>query len=148
MLTFILVIKIKDRQTMSKTIHLRKANGLLEATSIMVGYFNERSKKEIVSLLRKMGGKAELGTPFQDRTHEFVTITYDGGTHPDYASNVFSTVDGVRLTDGDKDYEVETEDAVISSDSMLFDDKMQILHALVTYAQQLNLGWSPDMKKD
>lgn len=40
---------------------------------------------------------------------EYVSVPYDGGNHPEYASNVFSTVYGVFF-DKEKDICLKTED--------------------------------------
>ena len=40
---------------------------------------------------------------------EYVSVAYDGGNHPEYASNVFSTVYGVKL-DEDENITLHLED--------------------------------------
>ena len=54
--------------------------------------------------LKKNGGSVEI-----DSDNAFVTITYDGGSHPEYASNAFSQV--LRVYDKDDGMYLETEDA-------------------------------------
>lgn len=52
----------------------------------------------------------EDGEPYGN---QYVSVTYDGGRHPEYASNAFSIVNGIYLTKNSKDKEVimlDTED--------------------------------------
>ena len=61
----------------------------------------ERKIKEgcleyLKKVLKENGGRISINEP-----DEFLTVPYDGGRHPEYASNEFSNVDEVYLH-GDK----------------------------------------------
>lgn len=48
----------------------------------------------IHDMLTEMGGKAEVDCDWVD----LISISYDGGSHPEYASNVFADVYSVKAT--------------------------------------------------
>lgn len=41
---------------------------------------------------------------------EYVSVCYDGGNHPEYASNVFSSVEGVFIDDDEIYLNIEDDD--------------------------------------
>ena len=45
-----------------------------------------------------------------EQDDEYICVSYDGGGHPEYASNLYSTVYSVSFNDKEKRLSVETED--------------------------------------
>ena len=56
-------------------------------------------RKESETYIRKALEKNGDTIDFENPKGEAVSVTYDGGNHPEYASNAFSMVNGVFLND-------------------------------------------------
>lgn len=79
-------------------------------------YFRVQTEKHCISLLghelRIAKGKRieftdENGNAYGD---EFVSVVYDGGNHPEYASNAFSTVNAIYMKRGQIYLDIEDDD--------------------------------------
>lgn len=78
---------------------MKRANELLEKIRPMTEEIRERCLDFLRSELEKADGHKidffnEEGEPIGD---EFVSVPYNGGRHPEYASNAFSGVNSVYL---------------------------------------------------
>lgn len=71
---------------------------------------------------------------------EYVAVTYDGGNHPEYASNAFSTVHGIRRYDTGE-ITLDTEDTTYYSiDNVVsIDELLSLCHFLDSYQEELNI---------
>jgi hypothetical protein len=77
---------------MKKETYLRKAGELYDSILPIQRKIREKSEKYLQMVLAEHDGKID----FDDYDpEEFVSVPYDGGNHPEYASNCFSTVNGV-----------------------------------------------------
>ena len=80
---------------------MKKVNELLDQMLPM----RAEVKKRCLAYLKRMLKKAEGNRlDFYDEDGngyggEYVCVSYDGGRHPEYASNVFSSVRGIFLND-------------------------------------------------
>ena len=80
---------------MKKETYIRKAGELYDSILPIQREIREKSEKYLMMVLQEHGGKID----FNDyEPEEFISVPYDGGNHPEYASNCFSTVNGVYLT--------------------------------------------------
>lgn len=67
-------------------------------------------RKECIEYLTRVLKEHNNELDWTDSNFEyFVSCPYNGGGHPEYASNVFSTIYGVKLGENDKIY-LNTED--------------------------------------
>lgn len=79
---------------MKKETYLKKANELYDSIVPIQREIREKSEKYLQMVLAEHDGSID----FDDyETDEFVSVPYDGGNHPEYASNCFSTVNGVFI---------------------------------------------------
>lgn len=84
------------------------------------------------------GGEINLGELQYDGVIEPVSVVYDGGNHPEYASNAFSQVNCVR-TDGDE-FAVDIDDANnYPCDNLSTDEICAIYEAVLAYDESKNL---------
>ena len=102
----------------NKTIgdkEMKKVNELLDQMQPM----RAEVKKRCLAYLKRVLKKAEDNTiSFQDEDgndigNNYVCVTYDGGRHPEYASNAFSQVHGIYLRKNNKGKDciiLDTED--------------------------------------
>lgn len=70
---------------------------------------------------------------------EYISVPYDGGNHPEYASNVFSNVYGVMLADDGDIYLHIEDDEKYSISNINVDDLYNICSFICAYAKRLNL---------
>ena len=73
-------------------------------------------KQECIKYLERYLKKRKNYIVDFDNCDYSITVAYDGGNHPEYASNVFSTVESVLIKDND--IYVDTEDGRISVDCL------------------------------
>lgn len=84
----------------------------------------------------------------------YVSVCYDGGNHPEYASNVFSEVYGVMLED-DGDIYLHIEDCEeYPISSITVDELYNICDFIDKYAKEMNINipkddlyWDEENKK-
>ena len=81
---------------------MKKVNQLLKEIQPIRAEINKRC----IAYLKRVLKKAENHSiDFYDEEHgeyiggELVCVTYDGGNHPEYASNAFSNVNGIYLNE-------------------------------------------------
>lgn len=65
---------------------------------------------------------------------EFVSVCYDGGNHPEYASNVFSLVEGVFIEDDDIYLNIE-EDGKYPINNINTTELLDICNYIVKYVE-------------
>lgn len=92
---------------------MAKAEKLYDSITDSFGEIRKESTEYIKSVLEAHGNSID----FDDYDVDYyVSVTYDGGNHPEYASNAFSTVNGVFInrrgvislnTEDCSDYELE-----------------------------------------
>lgn len=63
---------------------------------------------------------------------EFVSVCYDGGKHPEYASNVFSSVEGVFIEDNKIYLNIE-DDGKYSIDNVNTMELLDVCNYIVKY---------------
>jgi hypothetical protein len=63
------------------------------------------------------------------------TIVYDGGNHPEYASNVFSTVDGFKLENEIIIFDIE-DDPQYDESRVCTDDIINLCEMIIEYEKQ------------
>ena len=63
------------------------------------------------------------------------TIVYDGGNHPEYASNVFSTVDGFRIENEIIIFDIE-DDPSYDESRVSTDDIINLCEMIIEYEKQ------------
>lgn len=91
---------------MKKETIIKEANDLFDQFIPMQNEIRKKSEEYIKSVLQEHPD----GIIFDDYpVSNGITVNYDGGNHPEYASNCFSTVYGVYL-DKDGDVILDTED--------------------------------------
>lgn len=79
---------------MKKETYFKKATELYDSIIPTKREIREKCEKYLQMVLEENGGTLD----FNDyETDEWVSVPYDGGNHPEYASNCFSTVNGVFL---------------------------------------------------
>ena len=84
---------------MKKESYLKRAEVLYDTIIPTQREIREKSEKYLQMVLAEHGGSIDFDEYDPD---EFVSVPYDGGNHPEYASNCFSTVYGVFIhKDGD-----------------------------------------------
>ena len=80
---------------MKKESYIKKAGELYDSILPIQREIRKKSEKYIQMVLQENGGRID----FSDyEPEETISVPYDGGSHPEYASNCFSTVNGVYLT--------------------------------------------------
>ena len=83
---------IGDMTKRKKT--LTKAKKLFDSISDTFAEIRTECEEYISSVLEEHGGSID----FDDYEPDYyVSVTYDGGNHPEYASNAFSVVNGVFI---------------------------------------------------
>ena len=92
---------------MKKETYLKKADELYDSIVPIQREIREKSEKYLQMVLAEHGGSIDFDDYDPD---EFVSVPYDGGNHPEYASNCFSTVNGVFIHKKDGDICLNTED--------------------------------------
>lgn len=80
----------------------------------------------ITEKVKKNGGEIVFDTDYDD---ENITIMYDGGNHPEYASNCFSYLTRAYIDDDELTFEIEESDAY-EADRVTTDDLMVIATAI------------------
>lgn len=65
---------------------------------------------------------------------EYVSVCYDGGRHPEYASNVFSSVEGVFIED-DKIYLNIEDDGKYSIDNVNTTELLDVCSYIVEHVE-------------
>ena len=91
---------------MAKSELEKNYNRKAKAFEKMLGDYRKVAKDYLKSLLEEH--KSILFNYGGDNQEECVTISYDGGNHPEYASNVFSEVISVSLNNkGEITFEIE-----------------------------------------
>ena len=66
---------------------------------------------------------------------EYITVTYDGGNHPEYASNVFSTINRIYMRNNE--LYVDTEDTTTYNlNNATTDDLASICTFIITYSDK------------
>lgn len=84
---------------MKKESYLKKAEVLYDTIIPTQRDIRKKCEKYLQMVLAEHGGSIDFDEYDPD---EFVSVPYDGGNHPEYASNCFSTVYGVFIhKDGD-----------------------------------------------
>jgi len=92
-------------------------------------------KEYLIDILKVNGNKIDwhnIDLP------ECVTVNYDGGNHPEYASNCFSRVDSITLEDSKIYLSIEECDEY-SIDRINADELYTICDFIETYKEELNL---------
>ena len=83
-----------------------------EKTFEKVAELNKQLREECCDYLRetlkKIGNRIDLRSEEED--YDTVCVTYDGGNHPEYATNPYSQVYGVFFNEADNKIYLETED--------------------------------------
>ena len=74
---------------------MKKAIKLMEQIAETQKEIRKESENYIRKALEKSGGTIS----FENPKGEVVSVTYDGGRHPEYASNAFSMVEDAFLND-------------------------------------------------
>lgn len=77
---------------MKKKTYLRKAGELYDSILPIQREIRKKSEKYLEKVLMEFGGRLSFDGY---EPEEWVSVPYDGGSHPEYASNCFSTVNGV-----------------------------------------------------
>ena len=117
---------------MAKTIEER-------LDTLATRYYNADRRLRNTSLkflkkLLKEGGNIVLDS---NRIPEYVSVPYDGGNHPEYASNVFSTVNEIYLDlDGEIMLNIEDADRY-SVDNVSTGDLYNIVGLIIKYRDKL-----------
>lgn len=73
-----------------------------------IAKFEDDLRERIIQALKCHGGKFELSDDTDN--DEYFAITYYGGNHPEYASNVCSRLENVKLLLGETDFMAVLED--------------------------------------
>lgn len=109
---------------MKKETYLRKAGELYDSILPIQREIREKSEKYLMMVLAEHDGKID----FNDyNPQEWVSVPYDGGNHPEYASNCFSIVNAVYLKDGE--IYLDTEDcSMYSIDDINWDEVLDVAH--------------------
>ena len=75
---------------------------------------------------------------------ETVTVSFDGGNHPEYASNVFSTVYGVKLCEENEKqtiyFNIEDDDEYCI-DRIPLEERLGIYQFMLNYADEIGIKW-------
>ena len=91
---------------MKKETYIKKAGELYDSIIPIQNEIRQKSEKFIKKVLEENGGSLD----FDDYdVNNWVSVPYDGGNHPEYASDCFSTVNGVFF-DKDGDIALNIED--------------------------------------
>jgi len=71
---------------------------------------------------------------------EYVSVSYDGGNHPEYASNVYSTVTAIKWDTRTEEVVLDTEDSSnYPIDSVTTDELYNLCDFLDMYKEEI--GW-------
>lgn len=81
-------------------------------------------KQECIKYLKRYLKKRENYIVDFDNCDYSITVVYDGGNHPEYASNAFSTVESILIKDNN--IYVDTEDSRISVDVLSTEELFDI----------------------
>jgi hypothetical protein len=114
---------------------IKKADDLFSQIMPIQSEIEKQSRKYLLKVLKENGG----GINFDDYpVQEGICVPYDGGNHPEYASNCFSTVYGVYLDDNDEIY-LDIEDC---SEYYLDDINWNDIYLVASYIHEniLNKG--------
>lgn len=70
---------------------------------------------------------------YLDENNEcYPVISYDGGNHPEYATNMYSTVDGFRLENDTVIFDIE-DSSDYSDDRVMTDDLIDLCDVIIRY---------------
>ena len=114
---------------------IKKADDLFSQIVPIQNEIEKQSREYLLKVLKENGG----GINFDDYpVQEGICVPYDGGNHPEYASNCFSTVYGVYLDDNDEIY-LDIEDC---SEYYLDDINWNDIYLVASYIHEkiLNKG--------
>ena len=114
---------------------IKKADDLFNQILPIQREIEKQSRKYLLKVLKENNG----GINFDDYpVQEGISVPYDGGNHPEYASNCFSTVYGVYLDDNDEIY-LDIEDC---SEYYLDDLNWDYIYTVASYIHEkiLNKG--------
>ena len=89
---------------MKRQTYFKKADEIYDSIISKQKEIGSKCETYIKRFLEANGGSADF-----TKCEEMVTVTYDGGNHPEYASDCFSTVNGVFF-DKDGDIALNIED--------------------------------------
>lgn len=95
---------------------------------------NECKEYVLEQLEKKEGKRIDVYNEYQN---EPISITYDGGNHPEYASDAFSSVESVEINDGGYIC-IETEDGEMDFDFLNVEDMLSITHLVSWYSDTIN----------
>ena len=88
----------------------------------------------ITRTVKKHGGEIKFDFNYDD---ENITVMYDGGNHPEYASNCFSTVSGLVYNEENDEVYVDIEDCnEYEFDRMSTDDILTVAKAIYNSADK------------
>ena len=90
---------------MKKETYFKKADELYDSIIPIHQEIRKKCETYIKRVLKEHDGELDFSA-----TDELVSVSYDGGNHPEYASNAFSIVEGVHL-DGRDNIILQTEDS-------------------------------------
>lgn len=89
---------------MKRATYFKKADAIYDGIISKQKEIRSKCETYIKKFLAERGGSADF-----TGCEEMVTVTYDGGNHPEYASNAFSLVEGAYL-DKYGEIKLQTED--------------------------------------
>jgi hypothetical protein len=89
-------------------IDFSKTEKKMDSITPIIKEIRKESIQYLKEVAEKNNGYFDL-TEYDD-DYGSVCVTYDGGNHPEYASNAFSTVQAVKVEDGTLMFETEDTD--------------------------------------
>lgn len=105
-------------------------------------YFNSglKLRNNIITALKKLLKYNKAGIVINDNIPEFVSVSYDGGNHPEYASNLYSVVHKIYM-EPNGDIVLDTEDTYgYSIDNITTEELYNLYDFIFKYKDQLGLS--------
>jgi hypothetical protein len=91
-------------------------------------------KRCCLDMLKEICNRTESKEINLDKLKNFLCdqVMYDGGNHPEYATNMYSTVDGFRLNGDTIIFEIE-DSTDYDEDRMWTDDLIELCDTIINY---------------
>lgn len=110
---------------------------LLERWDNLIPDLKKKIMEFLVELLKENDNEIDWSENLNG-IGECVTISYDGGNHPEYASNVYSTLYGMKLDCGKVFFNIE-DDAEYSTEYIPIEELIAVYQFIQKFKEELDI---------
>ena len=110
---------------------------LLERWDNLIPDLKKKIMEFLVEVLKENDNEIDWSEKLND-IGECVTISYDGGNHPEYASNVYSTLYGMKLDCGKVFFSIE-DDSEYSTEFISAEELIAVYQFIQRFKEELGI---------